>query len=93
MTTIEWTDMVWNPVTGCDKVSEGCRNCYAESIPVFVKQLGSRPFADIPELETWPLSIMDEHGGLHLKNHKGGDPSEWPTDLRVQEWPYLEGRR
>lgn len=27
---IEWTDATWNPVTGCTKVSEGCRNCYAE---------------------------------------------------------------
>lgn len=27
---IEWTDMVWNPISGCTKVSEGCRNCYAE---------------------------------------------------------------
>lgn len=29
-TAIEWADRVWNPVTGCTKVSEGCRNCYAE---------------------------------------------------------------
>lgn len=29
-TKIEWADAVWNPVTGCTKVSEGCRNCYAE---------------------------------------------------------------
>lgn len=27
---IAWTDATWNPVTGCTKVSEGCRNCYAE---------------------------------------------------------------
>lgn len=27
--TIEWTDLTWNPVTGCDKVSDGCTNCYA----------------------------------------------------------------
>jgi protein gp37 len=27
---IEWTDAVWNPVTGCTKVSAGCKNCYAE---------------------------------------------------------------
>lgn len=27
---IEWTDKTWNPVTGCTKQSEGCRNCYAE---------------------------------------------------------------
>ena len=29
---IEWTDATWNPVTGCSKVSEGCRNCYAERL-------------------------------------------------------------
>jgi protein gp37 len=29
-TKIQWANKVWNPVTGCDKVSEGCRNCYAE---------------------------------------------------------------
>lgn len=29
-TTIEWTDATWNPVRGCSRVSEGCRNCYAE---------------------------------------------------------------
>lgn len=27
---IEWTDSTWNPVTGCTKVSQGCKNCYAE---------------------------------------------------------------
>lgn len=27
---IEWTEMTWNPVTGCQKVSAGCKNCYAE---------------------------------------------------------------
>lgn len=27
---IEWTEATWNPVTGCTKISEGCRNCYAE---------------------------------------------------------------
>lgn len=31
MTKIEWTDKVWNPVTGCSKVSPGCDNCYAET--------------------------------------------------------------
>lgn len=33
---IEWTDATWNPVTGCTKVSEGCRNCYmARTVPRF----------------------------------------------------------
>lgn len=31
-TQISWTDATWNPVTGCSKVSEGCRNCYAYAI-------------------------------------------------------------
>lgn len=29
---IEWTDRVWNPVTGCRKVSAGCEHCYAEGV-------------------------------------------------------------
>lgn len=31
-TKIEWCTTTWNPVTGCSKVSEGCRNCYAEAL-------------------------------------------------------------
>jgi Protein of unknown function (DUF5131) len=29
---IEWTDATWNPIVGCTRVSEGCRNCYAERL-------------------------------------------------------------
>lgn len=32
VTNIEWTDRVWNPVTGCQKVSPGCKHCYAEGV-------------------------------------------------------------
>lgn len=31
-TNIEWTDSTWNPIRGCSRVSEGCRNCYAERV-------------------------------------------------------------
>lgn len=31
-TEIEWTDATWNPIRGCSRVSEGCRNCYAERV-------------------------------------------------------------
>lgn len=31
-TNIEWADRVWNPVTGCTKVSAGCKHCYAETL-------------------------------------------------------------
>lgn len=31
-TKIEWTEVSWNPVTGCSKISDGCKNCYAEKL-------------------------------------------------------------
>ena len=44
-TTIEWCDEVWNPVTGCQKVSAGCKNCYAERIAS--RFWGARKFTDM----------------------------------------------
>jgi protein gp37 len=35
--SIEWTELTWNPTTGCDKVSAGCKNCYAEVMTVDFK--------------------------------------------------------
>ena len=31
-TKIEWTECSWNPITGCSKISDGCKNCYAERL-------------------------------------------------------------
>ncbi|HYL89157.1 MAG TPA: phage Gp37/Gp68 family protein [Burkholderiales bacterium] len=38
---IEWTEMTWNPVTGCTKISQGCKNCYAERMAKRLKAMGS----------------------------------------------------
>ncbi|MFH1730162.1 MAG: phage Gp37/Gp68 family protein [Planctomycetota bacterium] len=48
------------------------------AVPVFVKQLGAHPFIEghaTPVIGSW------------LRDRKGGDPSEWPEDLRVREFP------
>ncbi|MCX6165373.1 MAG: DUF5131 family protein, partial [Ignavibacteriae bacterium] len=37
---IEWTEVTWNPTTGCNKVSAGCKNCYAESFAKRLKGMG-----------------------------------------------------
>lgn len=37
---IEWTQVTWNPVTGCTKVSLGCRNCYAERMARRLQAMG-----------------------------------------------------
>ena len=38
--SIEWTDMTWNPVTGCTKISAGCKNCYAERMAHRLQAMG-----------------------------------------------------
>lgn len=40
-TSIEWTQMTWNPVTGCNKVSTGCKHCYAEIMANRLHLMGS----------------------------------------------------
>jgi len=39
--TIEWTEATWNPVTGCSKVSAGCKHCYAERLAHRLQAMGS----------------------------------------------------
>jgi protein gp37 len=37
---IEWTESTWNPVTGCNKISPGCKHCYAEKLSKRLKAMG-----------------------------------------------------
>ena len=39
-TKIEWTEMTWNPTTGCTKISSGCQNCYAEKMAYRLQAMG-----------------------------------------------------
>jgi protein gp37 len=41
LSAIEWTDATWNPVTGCTKISPGCKNCYAERLAFRLKAMGN----------------------------------------------------
>ena len=43
-TSISWTETTWNPVTGCDKVSAGCDNCYALTLAPRLKAMGSKRY-------------------------------------------------
>lgn len=42
--SIEWTETTWNPTTGCDRVSEGCDNCYALALAKRLKAMGSKKY-------------------------------------------------
>ena len=39
--SIEWTEATWNPITGCSKVSAGCKNCYAERLALRLQAMGN----------------------------------------------------
>lgn len=53
-TGIEWTDATWNPVTGCDKVSPGCKFCYAERFSERFRGVEGHHFEQGFDLRLWP---------------------------------------
>jgi protein gp37 len=53
-TTIEWTEATWNPVTGCSKVSSGCKHCYAETLAERFRGVPGHPFEQGFDLRLWP---------------------------------------
>ena len=69
--------------------------CREAGVPVFMKQMGSRPITHAGDGAGWPDATRaviesDARGNVRPVvglSHKGGDPSEWPEDLRVQEFP------
>ncbi len=44
--SIEWTEMTWNPTTGCDKISSGCKFCYAEVMSKRLQAMGLEKYKD-----------------------------------------------
>lgn len=50
--SIEWTEMTWNPTTGCNKVSQGCKHCYAEIMSRRLKAMGVEKYKNGFEITT-----------------------------------------
>jgi protein gp37 len=70
-TIISWTTATWNPVHGCSKVSEGCRNCYAETLSLkygFTKKPWTKP---------------NEVENVQLKPHKLNEPKSLKEPSRI----------
>ena len=68
-TKIEWADEVWNPVTGCTPISEGCQNCYAKRMAQRLKGRFGYP-------EDEPFSVTLHADKLH-------QPLKWKKPRRV----------
>jgi protein gp37 len=78
-TEIQWTDSTWNPVRGCSRVSEGCRNCYAEGIAARFSGAGDAYEGFAKMTKTGPqwtglVEVVERH--LY-------DPLVWKTPRRV----------
>lgn len=48
--SIEWTESTWNPLTGCDKITTGCKHCYAERLSARLKAMGNPSYENGFEL-------------------------------------------
>lgn len=55
---IEWTDTTWNPIRGCTKISDGCKNCYAEKMASRFSQEGQPFFQVINHDKHWSNKIQ-----------------------------------
>ncbi|HKK63849.1 MAG TPA: phage Gp37/Gp68 family protein [Bacteroidales bacterium] len=55
--TIEWTEMTWNPTTGCSKVSQGCKFCYAEIMSKRLQAMGVEKYKDNFKVRTHPEAL------------------------------------
>ncbi|MFH1492779.1 MAG: phage Gp37/Gp68 family protein [Candidatus Omnitrophota bacterium] len=52
--SIEWTESTWNPVTGCTKISLGCKNCYAERMAMRLHAMGQPNYRNAFKVTTHP---------------------------------------
>lgn len=65
MSDIEWTEQTWNPITGCTKVSPGCKHCYAEVMAKRLQAMGVRGYEN-----GFQLSLMPDRLRQPLKRKK-----------------------
>ena len=73
--SIEWTDKTWNPTRGCSKVSEGCRNCYAERVAARFSKPG-QPYEGTILGGKWS-------GTIAMADARFTDPLRWRKSCRI----------
>ncbi|RYE25316.1 MAG: phage Gp37/Gp68 family protein [Sphingobacteriales bacterium] len=60
--SIEWTEMTWNPTTGCTKISAGCKYCYAEVMSKRLQAMGIEKYKDAFAVRTHPDALNVPYG-------------------------------
>lgn len=65
--SIEWTEMTWNPTTGCNKISAGCKYCYAEVMARRLQAMGIEKYKDGFELRIHEDALQIPFSWKHPK--------------------------
>lgn len=81
MTGIQWTDVTWNPVTGCTKVSAGCQHCYAEAL---ARRFAGRAGYPVPFIP-WTVRAQRRAGAspVMLRHDRLDAPLHWKKPRMV----------
>lgn len=77
-TSIEWTDVTWNPTTGCDRISPGCDNCYAQKLAKRLKAMGQAKYQTDGDARTSGPGF-----GLTIHPHVLSAPKSWRKPRQV----------
>ncbi len=77
-TGIEWTDATWNPVTGCDRTSPGCDNCYALTMAARLKRMGQANYQNDGDPRTSGPGF-----GVTCHPHMLDHPLQWRRPRRI----------
>lgn len=56
---IEWTDATWNPIRGCQKISPGCKNCYAEAFAERFRGVVGHPYEQGFDVKIVPEKLLE----------------------------------
>ncbi|MBI3430123.1 MAG: phage Gp37/Gp68 family protein [Actinobacteria bacterium] len=77
-TGIQWTEVTWNPTTGCDKISSGCDHCYALSLAKRLKAMGA------PKYQTDGNAVTSGPGfGVAIHPETLNEPLRWRSPRTV----------
>jgi protein gp37 len=77
-TKIEWSEVVWNPTTGCDRISPGCDNCYALTMAKRLKGMGQAKYQNDGDPRTSGPGF-----GLTVHPDTLAEPLKWKAPRRV----------
>ncbi|HET6503705.1 MAG TPA: phage Gp37/Gp68 family protein [Amycolatopsis sp.] len=75
---IEWTEVTWNPTTGCDRISAGCDHCYALTMAKRLKAMGSAKYQNDGDPRTSGPGF-----GVTTHDYTLTEPLNWPTPKTV----------